>query len=486
MSLLSNHPTFSYISANGISVIYNKKMYTVQDFNTNKQFIYWNIDTPSVFRASNNRPDTYDGQFLVLVNENGTAIEIPNEKVQVYFDGNSVQSITDRIYGIYETDKEHGDRFVAIEQNVDRVSATVGKNTEDINTNKENISKVDLKADGINLSVKEVTKNFSETEIRDELNGMIIKLNSNLGIFKGDFLDYAKDNSISTDEKNAIEVHIGSVVSNKSKLDVVVNKVIQIAVDKNMNTEKTRLESAKSALIAAHDSFVTNIRNVISDNVITPSDRTIVIDSFARYNLRINELKNACDSIVILGMGGSITEELSQIGMRSDGIDLEVSKKVDGTSVISAINMSPESIKIKSTKIEIDGLVTFSNLTDGTTTISGSNIKTGTIDGIRVRSFLGNRGVEMYSGYVDFYNGSSNLGWMGYDNSGSGSSGEARDRLWITTRNGYAMKLQSSGDMSIEAGTGGQGTGTVWVNKMNVQELVAHNQFAANIVATFG
>lgn len=71
---------------------------------------------------------------------------------------------------------------------------------------------------------------------------------------------------------------------------------------------------------------------------------------------------------------------VSQILQLSDKIVL----KVDKNGVIAAINISPETIKISAKHLELDGLVTFANLTDGTTTISGSNIKTGTIDANRV------------------------------------------------------------------------------------------------------
>ena len=69
-----------------------------------------------------------------------------------------------------------------------------------------------------------------------------------------------------------------------------------------------------------------NITNAIIDSIITPTENTIIIDSFAKYNLRINELKRTCDDIIILGLGGVITEELANISIKSDEIRLSVSK----------------------------------------------------------------------------------------------------------------------------------------------------------------
>lgn len=413
MSLLNNSPTFSYVSATGISVIYQDKLHMVQDFNTNKGYIYWNVETPTIFRASNTRPSTYIGQYLVLVNENGIAIEVPNEDIKVFYDGNSVENMTDRIFGIYETNKEFGDKFVAIEETVDGITTTVGQLKEEDKVIKENISSIEQKADEIELSVSEVTKEFGKSQLRDDLNASIIKLNSSIGLSKSNFNTYAKDDSISTDEKNKINAELQVITENKDKVIINVDKVVKVATDNGMTSEKARLESAKSALILAHDNLVTNMRNVISDNVITPSDRTLVISSYGNYNTKIVELQGVCDSIIVLGMGGSITEEFANIGIKSDGIklevgkledttnglteevsridqkadsiNLEVSKKVNGNSIISAINMSPESIKISSSKVHITGFVTFSDLSgNGTTTINGANIVTGTINANKI------------------------------------------------------------------------------------------------------
>lgn len=54
-------------------------------------------------------------------------------------------------------------------------------------------------------------------------------------------------------------------------------------------------------------------------------------------------------------------------------------------------------------------------------------------------------------GEFQLYNNDYLIGEIKYDTSGSGSQGEARERLFISTLRGYAMKLQASGDMSLDA-----------------------------------
>lgn len=50
----------------------------------------------------------------------------------------------------------------------------------------------------------------------------------------------------------------------------------------------------------------------------------------------------------------------SEINVTVEGINSEVSKKVNGTEIISSINQSAESVKIQASKVEIDGTAVFS------------------------------------------------------------------------------------------------------------------------------
>lgn len=71
----------------------------------------------------------------------------------------------------------------------------------------------------------------------------------------------------------------------------------------------------------------------------------------------------------------------SKISQNAENIALKVSK--DG--VISAINQSAESVEIEASKIDLSGYATFSSLQgEGTTTINGANIKSGTISAERL------------------------------------------------------------------------------------------------------
>jgi len=77
----------------------------------------------------------------------------------------------------------------------------------------------------------------------------------------------------------------------------------------------------------------------------------------------------------------TVTQLNSTISQTADQINLEVSKKVGKTEIISSINQSAEKITINANKVNLEGFVTLTNLSNaGETIINGANITTGTID----------------------------------------------------------------------------------------------------------
>ena len=82
----------------------------------------------------------------------------------------------------------------------------------------------------------------------------------------------------------------------------------------------------------------------------------------------------------------STTMEMnSAIALTAGEINQTVSQKVGNNEIISKINQTSEQITINANKLNLQGYITASDLSgSGTTTINGSNIKTGTIDASQV------------------------------------------------------------------------------------------------------
>lgn len=102
---------------------------------------------------------------------------------------------------------------------------------------------------------------------------------------------------------------------------------------------------------------------------------SITVDGF---NAEIKKISTTLESVP------TRTEMTTAINASAEGLDIEISQKVNNDSIIASINASAESISINASKINLTGYVTFSNLTDNQTIISGDNIKTGTISAERI------------------------------------------------------------------------------------------------------
>ena len=80
------------------------------------------------------------------------------------------------------------------------------------------------------------------------------------------------------------------------------------------------------------------------------------------------------------GIAEDLEGQISSISVKVDSITLDVSNG----STSSTISLKAGNVTISSETIQMDGLVTFTGLSSGTTTINGACIKTGQIDADRL------------------------------------------------------------------------------------------------------
>lgn len=110
--------------------------------------------------------------------------------------------------------------------------------------------------------------------------------------------------------------------------------------------------------------------------------RTLDIDSYGNVKIDASEIKIATKSIeTIISEGNGALE--SKITQTAESLTSEISKKVGKTEVVSSINQTAESIKIKANKISLEGYVTinegFSIDTRGNMTANNGTFNGGTI-----------------------------------------------------------------------------------------------------------
>ncbi|HBH3652754.1 TPA: tail fiber domain-containing protein [Clostridioides difficile] len=362
MPVLDNSPTSSYVRITGVIVHYNDEIYNIAEKYSCMKYIYWNSRNPYQLEESNMIFDNSNGRFLIVTNNNGMHNIVPQDddsNFSVSFDGDSIKSIEKHIYGLYEQNEENDKRFVSIETDITGVKTTIGDLKEEDTKIKENITKLELKSDEIDASVKSVRKDFTDNkeinELRENVNKNIIELNAAIGLYSSKITEYFKDDKITNEEKTEINIQNTIIDDKKKLLYLQIEKVILIC-DKNVDTTgKLNINNAKTALNEAHDNLKATINSVIADNVATPSDKVLVINAFSKYNIKINELKNVLDNIILLGAGGSISEELANFNMKSNQITMSVQETEK--NIKSEIKILSDEIALKVSKGEFSSLI---------------------------------------------------------------------------------------------------------------------------------
>lgn len=182
------------------------------------------------------------------------------------------------------------------------------------------------------------------------------------------------------------------------KNEVSTNTEIEMLKGKSMIIQKS-VEGLK--VVVSDLEADTNSKFEQTANRITAEVASINKDMTSRFEITNNaitaEVKRATDEEEKLSgridvTARDITLEVNRatkaegnLSSRISVTEKNIELKVDKSGVISAINISPENIRIQGKKIQLDGEVTFNNsnplvLSPGTTTINGGCIKTGTID----------------------------------------------------------------------------------------------------------
>ena len=158
-------------------------------------------------------------------------------------------------------------------------------------------------------------------------------------------------------------------------------------------TRDTQASNQNSEIIALLGKY-NELKSSIDENSATIVDLTQGQSSITQrvdsISTSVNDLQGNQSSITqtvdslnskVTAQGNKVNSLESEINQTAEEISLKVSKN----EIISAINLSTESVDISSDKINLTGYITATDLrTGGATTINGSNITTGTISADRI------------------------------------------------------------------------------------------------------
>lgn len=244
-----------------------------------------------------------------------------------------------------------------------------------------------------------LTECITQLQIRQEENdiGATAGTAGNTYIIEDNFLVYG----MSAEELDAIAGKTLSVIGRISyrpfSADCIGNPCIRLGEKVSLNTKREIITSyvlqrTLKGIQGMHDAlssegvenYGTEV-NSLARSIIQLKGRTNVLTrTVDETNEKITDVEQGLSSEIshtaaqveaeVKRASQAEGELSSSIKLNADNIAARVSKN----SIISEINMSPEKIKIRSDRVEIEGYVEFSDLSgSGRTTINGDNITTG-------------------------------------------------------------------------------------------------------------
>ena len=243
----------------------------------------------------------------------------------------------------------------------------------------------------------------------------------------------------------------------------IISKDINILSDA-INLESTKREELKITILG--NTAIIGDNCTIGDNCLIGDDSSIISqvvkdtdarvtllgdkltstisDNINNVNSKIEQTANSLTSTI----ENNKTDTSTQIEQLDNAINLRVTYK----DIISAINLSPEAITIASGKINMTGYVTISDLSGGTTTISGNCITSGTITGVTVNAggiSMGNSIINLTAGSGAIKSGNFNV--ISVDSSNNVKVGTQNTSVTSTNIYGNTVSLTGNTYCNISA-----------------------------------
>ena len=156
-----------------------------------------------------------------------------------------------------------------------------------------------------------------------------------------------------------------------------INTLISNTTITKENGETVSMKDDYSSFKQTVDGMSSKIGSLETTIDGTTSKMSTIEQSLDSFEIRINDTETTTDTI---------KTDVASLKISNEEFEVEIAKKTDKDNIISSINASTEGIKISSSKVNISGLVEFSDLsTPGSTIIHADNITTGHISCDRLK-----------------------------------------------------------------------------------------------------
>lgn len=287
----------------------------------------------------------------------------------------------------------------------------------------------------------------------EEINDSSTTIKSSKIIFDdlGQTLDVAFNTLESKIENGGVPDEVlEQITTNTTNIGVAqgqINTLISNTTITKENGETISMKDDYSSFKQTVDGMSSKIGSLETTVDGTTSKMSTIEQSLDSFEIRINDTETTTDTI---------KTDVASLKLSNEEFEVEIAKKTDKNSIISTINASTEGITISSSKINITGFVTFSDLSrSGSTTIHGDNIISGTINADKITG-----GTLTAMDKICFENG-----------------------VTITANNGETEHglVMSAGEYVFGGATNGFLKGTWWVDKLDVSNLGIDNYLGTTI-----
>jgi hypothetical protein len=170
MALISAFPTFGYITWEGLIILpKDGKPYVISDDKTLKKYIYWERATPYQLIATNEKLETNTTRYLIYINNNGNATEVPyteEDDISIqYREGSGV--LMNKVTAQYA---ELDGKYTAIKQDVDGILEIVGSSEEsEDGTIIDRINKLEKTSTETNEIISSIETSYNKDKETEEL-----------------------------------------------------------------------------------------------------------------------------------------------------------------------------------------------------------------------------------------------------------------------------------------------------------------------------
>ena len=287
----------------------------------------------------------------------------------------------------------------------------------------------------------------------EEINDSSTTIKSSKIIFDdlGQTLDVAFNTLESKIENGGVPDEVlEQITTNTTNIGVAqgqINTLISNTTITKENGETISMKDDYSSFKQTVDGMSSKIGSLETTVDGATSKMSTIEQSLDSFEVRINDTETTTDTI---------KTDVASLKLSNEEFEVEIAKKTDKNSIISTINASTEGITISSSKINITGFVTFSDLSSyGSTTIHGGNIKSGTINADKITG-----GTLTAIDKIRFEN-----------------------EVTITANNGETEHglVMSAGEYVFGGATNGFFEGTWWVDKLDVGDSGIDNYIGTTI-----